>query len=804
MIAKSFNFDWQIVANEQPGIMESSGKNGPKVTLPYDALIGENRIAESPAKDKKGYFPNKQVTLVKKFKVPDSWQELCATLMFEGIYANSKVYINNQYAGGEAAGYTSFSVNLDHFLKYGEENELKVVARAMNDSRWYSGAGIYRDVRLFLGKPVHIPLNKYRITTVSADDEEATVRFDMSVKNVEHMTHKLSVETHLFDGEGNQVVQVSSPLTIFGGNEEKLRQRLMVDSPELWSPNSPKLYQLICYLKENGEVIDQVETPVGIRMLEISHSKGLQINHRTVKLRGACIHHDNGLIGAADIGGAEERRIIKLKSAGFNAIRCAHNQASQALLSACDRHGLLVMDELSDMWDEPKNSDDGATNFSMNWKRMTQSLVESAYNHPSVIIYSIGNEITTLNNPHGAKRARQIGNYLRMLDDTRYLTNATNLLITLNDYLASQAKENDGKSMDINELMTNMDKVVSEVVSSEVTSVSTEEAFDAVDIAGYNYATSRYELDENRFPQRIICGTETYPRQIDDNWALMQKHPYLIGDFTWTGWDYLGEAGLGQLRYEGDQVGAFYGEYPWKAAYCGDFDLLGNRRPVSYYREIVFGLRQKPYIAVRFPWIKKKISTQMWGFIDGISSWTWHGYEDQTITVEVYATGEEVSLSLNDKLLDRQPVKQHRAIFEVPYAVGNLTATSYRQGEVTGETTLTTADEQVQVQAQAERQAIVANDSDLAYVNLELVDRNKVVNGQANCEVKVTVDGPGELVGLGNADPKGEENFTDSTCTFFNGRALAIVRPTGAGEIIVTVHAKGQESQIIQIKSAEA
>ncbi len=806
MLAKDFNQGWELLPNEQPGLLGGGPEHGDPVTLPFDALVGESRSPKAPTKDKKGYFPNREASLLKRFDVPKEWADRYVTLEFEGVYAHSKVYVNGQLAGGEPAGYTTFAIELDPYLNYDQTNEIKVVARSTNDSRWYSGVGIYRDVRLYVAPAVQIPLHGLHYKTMHADEKHAEIRVELPVINHAHAKQNLRVVTTLLDDQGQVVASADTPLTLFGDNDQaNVRHRLDVDAPKLWAPDAPNLYRLAVQIKDvDGQVLDQSQTMAGIRTIGISHEQGFLINGQAVKLRGACLHHDNGLIGAADIEAAETRRIKKLHEAGFNAIRCAHNQASQNLLNACDRYGMVVMNELSDAWDEPKNDEDVSNAFPFEWKHMIESLVDASYNHPSVMIYSVGNEIRILNSPYGAKRTRELADYLRSLDDTRYLTNATNLLITMGQVLGAHAKEkgmdNDENKggMDINELLTNMGEIVKNVVSDEITSNLTEEAFESVDIAGYNYATARYAMDAKRFPKRVICGTETYPSQIGENWTLMQQHPYVIGDFTWTGWDYLGEAGIGQERYEGSQPGVFYGEYPWKTAYCGDFDLLGNRRPVSYYREIVFGLRKQPYVAVRYPWIEKKLDSLGWGFIDGISSWTWRGYEGQNVTVEVYAPGDEVALTLNGKEIGKQPLADHKAIFELPYEPGELQATSWENGQAGESFTLQTAADDVELFVTAEQDQIKASDRDLAYVDIALADQNGVINNQADTEIKVTVEN-GQLLGLGSADPKGTDSFTADHTHTFNGQAQAIIRPAKPGKIKVTVAAENMAAKTIEI-----
>lgn len=790
MIPTDFNSNWEVLTGGQGGLSLAPAKGKP-VTLPYDDLIHRDRDHNAPTGNKKGYYPNGTVTLVKHLMVPKEWAANYVTLEFEGVYTHSKVYVNDQYAGGEPTGYASFLVSLDRFLRYGQTNDIKVTAVSADDSRWYSGLGVYRDVHLYVGNEVQIPVNGLRVRAMGVADGLATLAVTTQVINHGHHAKDLTARITLDNADGKTVASTACPLTMFGdGDREEFQQRLDVADAQLWSSESPTLYTLQVAIMDGDQVIDTAQTSVGIRTLALNRQRGLMVNGQTVKLRGACLHHDNGLIGAADIRAAEWRRIQKLHAAGFNAIRCSHNQASQNILDACDHYGVLVLNELSDAWDRPKNPQDVAQDFTGHWKYMARSLVNSSYNHPSVVLYSIGNEIQSLGTPYGAQQARKIVAYLRQLDNTRYITDATNFLVTLGAVIAKKMQQGQAKNgdhpakMDINALAANMSSLTKEVIEDELTGQATAESFAALDIAGYNYGTARYVMDGKKYPHRLILGTETYPYQISENWALIKKYPYLLGDFTWTGWDYLGECGIGQMHY-GRGQGDFYGQYPWRTAASGDFDLLGNRCPVSYYREIVFGKRQAPYIAVRYPWIKKEpneFGFGSWGFIDGISSWTWRGYEGQDVTVEVYAAGEEATLTLNGHQIATQAVKDHRAIFNLPYQPGTLTATSAGKSF-----SLQTAGKVDHIRAQLEENQITNNSADLAYVDLALVDKNGRLNSQEDCPLTITVDGPAKLVGFGNANPQGEDNYADTKTHTYHGQAQAILRPTQRGEVTVTI-----------------
>ncbi len=453
------------------------------------------------------------------------------------------------------------------------------------------------------------------------------------------------------------------------------------------------------------DVLDEESTTFGIRTLALDPERGLRINGEPVLLRGACVHHDNGVIGAATIDRAEERRVELLRAAGFNAIRSAHHPMSKAMLAACDRVGMLVMDETFDMWLQTKSDDDYALRFADWWEADVEAMVRKDVNHPSVILYSIGNEVPDGSTPVGVQLARAQADKVRALDDTRFVTQAvTGMLIAgpeLFDEIRDAATATGvNEETEVNTAATNLGDIMGMAMLSPVVTAKTTEAFSHLDVAGYNYMATRFEPDGDRFPQRVIVSTESHPPSIDRDWAAVLRHPYVIGDFTWTGWDYLGEAGVGRTEY-GDEraalgMSAFLGEYPWRAAWCADLDITGHRLPQSYYREIVFGLRTDPYVAVRRPEHHGRtvVHQSPWAWNDVVSSWSWAGHEGAPVTVEVYADADEVELLLDGRSLGRGPAgaaNRFRAEFETTYEPGVLEAVAWRDGKEVGRTSLRSA-----------------------------------------------------------------------------------------------------------------
>lgn len=801
MIRNSFNNGWEMVASTGNllGALMGAPEERHAVTLPYDSLLEQQRTPQAPAQA--GYYPATTCTLVKRFDAPAEWEDKTVILEFEGVYTNSMVYLNGDYAGGCPHGYTNFYIEAGPFLKYGAANELKVLCKTCEDTRWYSGVGIYRGVKILVSELVHIVPDSYRVAAPEVDEDGATVEVSFAVENRGHKTVATSVTTVLTDAEGRQVGRRESTLTAFAGAPQTVRQRIYVENAKRWDIDAPYLYTASTRLESGGTALDEERTPFGIRTLALDPVHGLRINGKTVKLRGACVHHDNGILGAAAVERAEERRVQLLKEAGFNAVRSAHNPISKAFLDACDRVGMVVMDEVSDMWTRGKNPYDFAAAFPYYWETVCERIVAKDYNHPSVVLYSIGNEIPETGTPHGAAIGRKLAEKIRSLDESRYVMNSINTMLAVMDKM----KDLLGGKMggEINETMNNAGDMMAQLNDSELVTAATKESYDCLDACGYNYATSRYALDKRLFPNRVLVGSETKPAQIAENWAEITKYPHAIGDFTWTGWDYLGESGIGKIEYAEDgATPGFMGEYPWFIGYCGDLDITGLRRPISYYREIVFGLRQEPYIAVEYPKHYGKTPIMgMWSFVDAIGSWSWKGYEGKPVRVHVFGCGDSFALLCNGREVGGGALKEFRGAADIVYEPGELTAVVYKDGAEASRTVLRSAQGPVHLELKADRGVIRANDTDLCYVDITLRGENGVVDNMADRRVTAAVTGAGRLAGLGTGNPTSEENFLAGAYTTFDGRALAVVRPTGCGEITLTVQAEGLEAKSLTIRA---
>ena len=796
MTKSFFNGDWSV-RRKVSGFVDLLGGAIPTtVTLPHDAMRELPRSGRDGGGPSSAFFPGGEVEYTKRFDVPAEWRQRRVSIEFEGVYRDAMIYVNGEFAGQWRYGYSVFRISLDAHLRYGEENTISVEARAHEDSRWYSGLGIYRDVHLIVAPLAHIVDDHVRVSTPDVDDERAVVETAVIVRNSDLGTRRLTLEVTVRDAESNVVAYDQSPVTVRPGGEAVARNRLYVDEPKRWSVDDPYLYRFSArLLEEDGRANDEdVDVHFGIRTVRIDPRRGLRINDEPLKLRGACVHHDNGPLGAATIRRAEERRIELLKAAGFNAIRSSHNPLSPAMLDACDRLGMLVFDESFDAWTEMNKPFDYTLDFNEWWDRDVDAMVRKDFNHPSVILYCIGNEIHEYGTGAGAAIARDIAERIRAQDDTRFITTAVSGFWAVATEVIGDLKGrlDDAAARGVNDVMNEMTEFFDEVTISDIVGERTAEAHAVADIAGLNYAEARYSADGARFPNRVVLGTETNPRDTAKSWLRTLENPHVIGGFTWTGWDYLGEVGLGRTDYtdDPDVRGGGDPEFPWLTSWSGDIDITGVRRPQSYFREIVFGLRNEPYIAVRRPIAEGMRRLEMqWAWSDAIASWTWTTGHGTPMEVEIYSAAPEVELELNGVSLGRRaagPDSEFRAIFTVPYEPGTLTAFSIASDGNRSRTDLQTAGSST-LWTTADRSVLSADSGDLAYLSIELRDGLGILDTARETVVTVRIEGPGVLQALASGRPSTEESFTHPSWRTFDGRALAIVRPTGPGEITAIV-----------------
>ena len=795
-----WNDGWKFWADKDAfALVWNIPENAREVTLPHDAMIESQAYPESPNSGNTGYRDGGNYTYVKTLSVPERDAGKKYILKFDGVYCHALVYVNEQLAGSEANGYSTFYVDLTPWLHAGN-NEIRVQVRnaGMTNSRWYSGSGIYRDVYLLTADATYIEPDSVQVTTEGADESCAVLSVKTTVINETLWAKTMYLYTSIKAADGGEAGAERTAFFLKAGEQKTLTQRIVIREPALWSEDTPVLYGVESTLCDGDALIDAACDRFGIRSLSLDAVRGLRVNGQSVKLRGACIHHDSGLLGAATYADAHYRQIQLLKEAGFNAIRMSHHPAAPALLRACDELGVYVMDEFSDMWQRAKNDLDYALDFDKWWDTDVRLMVKKDFNHPSVVLYSVGNEIPEIGTDAGSETCAKIAGLMKALDPTRYTTAGINGVFAAGDQMGriladlskdmQAAGEIDGN---VNDFMTVMDTKMDQIVVHDAVSERLEMACASLDVAGYNYMAARYEPDTVHYPNRVMVGSETYPPDIARNWALVEKLPSVIGDFTWTGWDYIGEAGVGVPAYAFGE-GGFGAQYPCQLAYCGDLDLTGFRRPLSYYRQIVFGLRQAPYIAVQDPhhYGETLIKTP-WVLSDADETWDWPGFEGKPIVVEVYAPGDEAELFINGKSLGKQPLVNCRALFETVYEPGTVRALAFQNRKELGIFEIFTPESDTKLSLKVDYTG-----AELLYLTAALTDGTGVAVTHADELLTAEVEGA-ELLGFGSGDPKPLLNYNEGKAKTWKGRAQLILKRTGAGKIRVSVSSEdGKTAQI--------
>ena len=774
-----------------------------EVMIPHDAMISEKRTEDSAGGINTGWFEGYDYIYEKEFEIPDEYEKQEISFEFEGVYHNAEVYLNGEKAAYRPYGYTNFYIDADPYLKYGEKNQIRVIAHNADqpNSRWYSGAGIYRPVWMYVRPKQHILRNEIRVRTLSVDPAviEAEVNTNAPGK----------VKLEVIADAGSDVIIAAEIHT-----DGKLTKQFEIPDAKLWSVNTPNLYQLrVTFVaeQENGQnkcmETDQEEVIFGIRTLKWDKETGITINGERVILRGACIHHDNGLLGACCYPDAEARKIRILKENGYNAIRSAHNPCSKALLEACDRQGMLVMDEFVDVWYIHKTEYDYVNYFKEWWKQDLKDMVEKDFNHPSVILYSIGNEVSETAQKKGIHLTKTMTEYLHRLDDSRPVSCGINIFFNFLSSIgfgvysdkkakkeAEQAEKTKGKkkkkavgSQFFNDLAGLMGSGFMKTGATFYgCDVKTRWTFANMDIAGYNYGIKRYQHDLKKYPERLILGSETFCDDAYTFWEMAKKNPRIVGDFVWAGMDYLGEVGVGSWEYR-DYAPEFNHGPGWITAGSGRIDLTGKPLAEAGYTKTAFELTNRPVIAVRpVNHTGEKHSPSAWKMTNAIESWSWEGCEGKVAEVEVYARAARVDLFLNGKKVGSNTLKNScDTRFKVEYQPGMLETVVYNQkGKEISRNTLYTAGKETELRAIAEEQSVQKDH--LAFIRLQYTDKNGTVKPLKRGILKVSVKG-GKLLGLGNACPYNEIGYcTNETDTYW-GEALAVVQADGSGDVVLEV-----------------
>ena len=766
---------------------------GKPVTLPHDAMLAEPRTALSAGGTNTGWYEGHDYEYRRTLTVQEN--ELADThiLEFEGVYHNAEVWLNGQKAAFRPYGYTNFYVDCAPYLHAGE-NELRVIARNADqpNSRWYSGAGIYRPVQLWTASGAHIALNGVKIRTLSLDPAVVEVR----VKTTAPGTVRLTVD------DLPTVQQESDGEAVF---------TLTLDNARLWTPETPNLYT--CRVNfADGEVTETF----GVRKVEWG-TDGFLLNGKRYIIQGACIHHDNGLLGAVCDPDAVARKVRLLKENGYNAIRSAHNPCSKALLAECDRQGMLVMDEYIDHWYIHKTEHDYVDYFNDWWHQDLTDMVEKDYNHPCVVLYSTGNEVSETAQKRGIALTKEMTDFLHGLDDSRPVTCGVNIFfnflssIGFGVYSDEKAKKEAERAEKVkqrgekaakkkavgSQFFNNLagllgDEFMKRGATLHGCDVKTRDAFANMDIAGYNYGIYRYKHDLKKYPQRLILGSETFCNDAYKFRELAKQEPRLVGDFVWTGMDYLGEVMVGSWEYA-DYAETFDGGPGWVSAGSGRIDLTGKPLGEALYTRVALEADNGPYIAVcPVNHTGDRHSPSAWKMTNAMPSWSWTGCEERKANVEVYARAARVELVLNGHTVGSKTLKNDcLAKFSIPYESGTLEAVSYDAADhEIGRCKLQSAGGTTRLTLDAEEPAV--KPGHLCYVRLRYTDENGITKPLARGSIQVQVRG-GTLVGLGSACPFNKHSYLDSETDTYYGEALAIVR-MGDGDAMTIAASDGEYS----------
>lgn len=774
----SMDFDWKFHKGGAYGAQYESfdDSSWQTIDVPHDWSIEDLEGTNSPfhpdahTQVNGGFTTGGTGWYRKKFTMSEEASDKITMIQFDGVYMNAEVYINGVKLGAHPYGYSTFRFDLTPYLSFEKENILAVKAKNFGENnRWYSGSGIYRHVWLITKNKTHIKPWGVYVTTPKITAKKANVLIETTLSTIVGSNYKL--KTDITDAKGTVVsnaVVYNKKVTL---ETSKVLQDFTITNPKLWSLKDTHQYTAITKMSVNGILVDEVKTKFGIRSIFFDVEKGFQLNGENILLKGGCIHHDNGPLGAKSLDRAEERKIELLKASGYNAIRFAHNPPSQKILDVCDRLGMLVINESFDIWNEAKNPEDYHLYFNDWWKKDVHNMIVRDRNHPSIIMWSMGNEIPERGTPKGVKTAQMIANYMKLLDPTRPTTAAVNGL-----------------------------------------SPDKDPYFAALDISGYNYAVGGdhnketiYKDDHQRVPNRIMYGAESYPLEAFGNWMDVLEYPYVVGDFVWTAWDYIGEAGIGWMGYP--QKSNFF---PWNLAYNGDFDICGWKRPQSYYRDVLWMENQLSVFVQApepsFPDFNKDLADwSKWHYDDVVDHWNWEGYEGKIVDVDVYSSCDKVELFLNEKSLGKKPTNKYtefKTTFKVPYALGTLKAVGYNGRKKIKTVELKTATAPVSIKAIADRTEIKADGQDLSYVTIKLIDKNGVRNFKSEDLLNFEIEGPGKIVAVANANPRSLESYEASQRKAWRGRAMVVIKSTRKPGIIkLKIKSNDIKTSIININT---
>ena len=791
MMKLNFNDDWFYGHAGQ--------KERIAITLPHDAMMSEKRSIDSISGSNISWFVGHDYWYERSFQATEDYLTHNIVVEFEGVYHNAEVFLNDQKLANRPYGYSNFYVDLTGKIKSGT-NIIRVSVHNSDqpNSRWYTGSGIFRPVYLYLLPKKHIKLNGIQIKTLDYLRGEIEVRIKTNVP-------------------GEARIEIIDENQVISSQEEKLagdtKIICKVPNTKLWSPETAHLYKCKVTFFEDEQTVE-----FGIRSIQCDAKRGFCINGKRIILRGACIHHDNGLLGACAYNYAENRKVKLLKEAGYNAIRSAHNPCSKALLKACDEQGMMIVDEFVDCWYIHKTKYDYVNYFNDWWRTDLKDMVEKDFNHPSVIMYCLGNEVSETAQKRGITLTGEMTEYLHSLDDSRPVTCGINIFFNYlsslgfgvyTDEKAEKVIQNaeKGKTKNkavgsefFNQLASKLgDKTMKIGATLLGSDLKTRDAFAKLDVAGYNYGILRYKKDVKKYPNRVILGTETFCKDAGEFMRLAGQYPAIIGDFVWAGMDYLGEAGIGSHEYK-DYAKNYDLGVGWISAGSGRLDLTGNQLAEAAYTKVAFGIDPIHIAVVPVDNYKNRHSPSAWKMTNARCSWSWNGCDGMTTRVEVYANAYKIELFINEKLVGvKRGVRNCRANFITKYYAGEIKAVAYnRDGNMIASTFLRTAEEKTILGVYPE--ACEINHDDLAYIRFKYTDELGILKPLARGRINLSVTG-GKLLGFGHACPYNEDGYHHDFSDTYYGEALAIIKPESECIEVKATSPFGQGYAEIKVKN---
>lgn len=767
-----FNADWRFILQDDSTYRAPESPDGTwqRVDLPHDWSIAFTPNEQAPAGGEGGWYPTGTGWYRKHFRLTAAEAAVFNRwLYFEGVYERADVFVNGQLAGHHNYGYTGFNVHIAHLVREGDN---VVAVRADNSNqkncRWYAGSGIYRNVWMVTTGKQFLTSDNVQVTT----PDLKTIAVRTEVGNGSDCWGEFNLVTEV-DGQTQ-----TTRLECQGNDYATVTQTFSIAQPRLWTPQTPNRYRVHLSLRSlEGKILDETDVFCGIRTVEYDAQQGFRLNGQPILINGACVHHDNGLLGATAFDAAEARRVLLMKQAGFNLIRTSHNPPSPAFLDACDELGMLVVDEAFDGWRTQKNSNDFHLFFDKEAEEEMRSMVRRDRNHPSIIAWSLGNEVIERKDIRVVHTAKLLKQAALSMDTSRPITEAL------------CAWDRDWEIYDPHA--------------------------DVLDIVGYNYMLFKHASDHERVPERVIWQTESYPADAFKNWKTVRDNIYVIGDMVWTGLDYLGESGIGGWRYASWPQGESWmrSQWPWHGAYCGDVDITGYRKPVSYYRSLLWNgvttaANNKLHLSVREPsGYVEPIRTTQWSTWPTWECWTWPGWEGKEIEVEVVSRYPRIRLYLNDQLVGEQPTteaEEFRAIVRTSYQPGTLRAVGVdSDGREVESATLSTASAPARIRLTADRTAYQADGEDVAFIAVEVLDAKGNVCAQSSDELTASLKGDASIAAFGTADLRDTTSIHAPQHAAWHGRAQIIVRaPRRGGNSTLKVSAKGLQTATLRLNFA--